>query len=509
MGVYENLINAPPRPPMNSSLLPMEIEARVHAFVDQESIVALTDKRGTIVYANDRFCEISGYDRTELEGQNHRLLKSGRHPPEFYKALWATVLGGRTWRGEICNRAKDGHLYWVETTIAPLRQQGLITHFLAIRTDITERKEALEVLAQQQKREEEDRRMAALGRMADGVLHDLGNVLTGVMGLALETDLEARDAALQEAISRMAQVIRTLRDYSTGRPSKPELFLLNPLVGCVSSLVRHRKGGPRNLSIVAHCDSTSGCQILGNEGQVFEVVLNLMVNAVEAVTTVPEPEIRVYTTWQDGRVALTIEDNGGGVPPAAVATLFEPYSSSKGRGRGVGLSVAKRIAVAHGGDLRLEHAGGDGAGACFRLELPARMSEEAPVGSVFTRGTGRRFVLVSEDNAEVQRLIEHAAAKLGLTTVSPGDAADLIGSAAKLRGAVAAAVIDSCDADAEQGAVACLRRLEPELPILLVSGTLGRRGERTTKWGDVAMLPKPFALDELVAVLKSTVTPRG
>ena len=482
----------------------MEIESLVHSLVDQESIIAITDKRGIIVYANDRFCEISGYDRHELEGQNHRMLKSGRHPPEFFRMLWATILGGRTWRGEICNRAKDGHCYWVETTITPLRQQGLITHFLAIRADITGWKEAQESLAEQQKREEEERRMAALGRMADGVMHDLGNVLTGVMGLAAETRMEARDAALQEAIGRMAQVIRTLRDYSTGRPAKPELFLLNPLLGCVGSLVRHRKGGPPNLAILAQCDATGGCQVLGSEGQIFEVVLNLMVNAVEAVAAVPEPEIRIYTAWQEERVVIMIEDNGGGVPPAAAATLFEPYSSSKGRGRGLGLSVAKRIALAHGGDLRLEHAGGDGAGACFRLELPARMTAEESGAPVSTRGSTRRFVLVSEDNPEVQQLIERAATQAGLTAIFPGDTADLLGLATKLHEAVAVAVIDSSDLHSEHGTVACLRRLAPAVPILLVSARLGGRGECTTRWGDVVMLPKPFDLEELAVAIKST-----
>ncbi len=473
----------------------------VHALVDQESIIAITDRKGAIVHANDRFCEISGFARNELLGQNHRLLKSGRHPVEFYKQLWATILGGRVWRGEICNRAKDGHLYWVETTIAPLRTEGLITHFLALRTDITARKTAEAELEEKQKRAEEERRMAALGRMADGVLHDLNNILTGVMGLAGETRSEERNAMLQESVGRMAQLTRTLRDYSTGRPARPEPFRLLPLVACACSLIRYRKGVPRNLALVDRHEPPDGCEVVGNEAQIFEVILNLAVNAAEAMAGVSVPELRVSTKFADGRVEVRFEDNGGGVPAAAVPTLFEPYASTKGRGRGLGLSVARRIAVAHGGTLELESPGGDGRGACFRLELPARsVAPEAappPVGA----GT-RRVVLVSEDDAEVRRLIENAAAVNDLSVMYPGDNADLVALAAKMGGVLAAAVVDSCEIDSDQGTVACLRQVSPSLPILLISATLSARGKRPTAWGEVDSLPKPFALGELAAALQ-------
>src|SRR5437660_6491051 len=151
--------------------------------LDESAIVDITDQRGTIKYVNDKFCKISKYTREELLGQDHRIINSTYHPKEFIRNLWTTIASGRVWRGEIRNRAKDGSIYWVDTTIVPfLNAEGKPYQYVAIRYDITERKLAEEQVLQQAGELQRAAQLSFVGELAAGLAHEIKNPLAGIQG---------------------------------------------------------------------------------------------------------------------------------------------------------------------------------------------------------------------------------------------------------------------------------------------------------------------------------------
>ncbi|MBI3048102.1 MAG: PAS domain S-box protein [Acidobacteria bacterium] len=338
--------------------------ADIKRALDHAAIVATTDVTGRITYANDKFCEISKYSREELLGQDHRIINSGYHPKAFMRDLWRTIAQGRVWDGEIRNRAKDGTLYWVDTTIVPfLDARGKPTQYISIRFDITARKAAEERLAQQAA-------LARLGQMAAVVAHEVRNPLAGIKG-AIQVMLSRRPASDPEApvmrdvvarIDALGDLIHDLMVFARPRPPQPTPVQVRPLlIEAASQLRRDPAGAALEVTIEGpDCTLTADAELLR------AAVLNLFLNAAQA--TSGRGRIAVTVARRDEQCVLSIRDSGPGIPLELRERVFEPFFTTKARGGGLGLPIARRTAELHGGTLTLTCP--EDGGCLFTLALP-------------------------------------------------------------------------------------------------------------------------------------------
>jgi len=340
--------------------------------LDQSAIVATTDVRGDITYVNDKFCEISKYSHDELIGRNHRILNSGQHPTEFFRELYRTIGQGRVWRGEIRNRAKDGSLYWVDTTVVPfVDERGHPYQYVAIRYDITERKESEAALREQAA-------LAQLGKMAAVVAHEVRNPLAGIRGALQVIGRRLADGSRERDIaSEIITRIDTLNDIVNdllqfARPRQPVLssFSAAQLVQETATLLRE---DPSVANIDIRVEQ-GNVMVPADREQLKLVLLNLLFNSAHAMQG--KGTIRVSTAERDGFIELRVVDEGPGIPPHVREHLFEPFFTTKHRGTGLGLATARRILDAHHGTIELDSPPAGGAAAIIRLPTQPQKVEK-------------------------------------------------------------------------------------------------------------------------------------
>lgn len=339
----------------------------IHYALNQSSIVAFTDARGTINQVNNKFCAISGYSREELIGQNHSILNSGYHPKAFFADLWKTIASGRVWKGEVRNRAKEGSYYWVDTTIIPfLGMDGKPYQYLAIRNDITERKKTEEALHRQDK-------LAAVGQLAAGVAHEIRNPLTSMKGYAEFLQLDENDSERQEFLDIILDEIERVNDIVEDFMvlAKPQIVNLEtknivPVVQNVLSLLEFEA---RKRNVHLHFDSKEEHILVScDENRLKQVFLNFLKNGMDAMPN--GGNLHVGVELREGEVQISIVDTGVGIPEDKLKRLGEPFYTTKKTGNGLGLMVSFKIIESHNGRILVESE--LNKGTSFSIVLPAK-----------------------------------------------------------------------------------------------------------------------------------------
>jgi PAS domain S-box-containing protein len=354
--------------------------------LDQSTIVAITDQRGIINYVNDEFCRISKYSRDELLGQDHRIINSGYHPKDFIRHLWTTIASGEVWKGDLKNRAKDGTIYWVDTTIVPfLNADGKPYQYVAIRHEITQLKLAEEKILQQTAELQRAAQLSLLGELAAGLAHEIKNPLAGIQGTVdilirrCEASDPAREAlkAIRHEVERIDGTVRALLDRARPRALSPAPTSLTDLVWRAVSIARSQaiSATARGHHVLVEFEPpTEDIQLLADGAQIEDAVLNLVINAVEAIEGEGKVEVSIRRIESeseaefDEEAVIEVSDNGSGISEQDLGRIFHPFFTTTKGGTGLGLPAVRRIVRAHGG--RVEVKSSFGTGSTFELYLP-------------------------------------------------------------------------------------------------------------------------------------------
>lgn len=391
----------------------LELRKLTLAIEQSGSIIEITDTAGVIQYVNPRFEEVTGYTAREMLGQDHSRLYSGEQDADFYRVLWDTIRSGQIWRGEFRNRRKDGTLYWESSTIAPVQDAtGQTTNYIAIKEDITARKEAEEAL--RRNAEQLAAQNAELDAFAHTVAHDLREPLGLVIGYArlLEQDYQALSYAdlstsiltLRRYSEKLDIIIRELLLLAKIRKEEvtPVPLAMGEIVqeACARfELVVKETGAHVNMPDLAEWPVA-----LGHAQWVEEVWANYISNALKYGGRPQDgisPHVELgYTILEAGSLGLDptldigqpasgnqqpvtsvqfwVRDNGPGLTSEAQAKLFAPFTrleQIRAQGHGLGLSIVRRIVEKLGGEVGVISAPGEGS--CFYFTLPAEKNYDS------------------------------------------------------------------------------------------------------------------------------------
>ncbi len=387
--------------------------------LDQHAIVAIADLQGIITFANDKFVEISGYSCEELLGQKH-ILKSGCHDTKFFRDIYRTIGSGGVWHGEICNRAKDGRIYWVNSTIVPFKgTDGKPKNYISIRTDITQRKQA--ELALQEAKEAAEAASRAKSEFLANMSHEIRTPMNGVIGMtslmldsALNDEQRGRALTIKHSAESLLGIINNILDLSKIEAGKLDLELLDFDLGALMddfAATLAFRAVEKGLEFICPACPVPNRSYRGDPGRIRQILTNLTGNALK-FTEQGEVAVRCEAvTEEKDRTLLRfmVTDTGIGLSAEQQERLFERFTQADNSttrqygGSGLGLSISKQLVEMMGGQIRVESTPGAGSTFQFTLDL-ARAKVQTPPRR--TEALHQQKVLAVDDNATNRQLLD-------------------------------------------------------------------------------------------------------
>ena len=359
-----------------------ELELTCEALMQSGCGALITDNSGVICYVNPKLCEITGYSREELLGNNPRMLQSGLTPRDTYLALWNSVSSGRSWRGVLKNRRKNGEAYWESISISPIKlDTGEISHFSAIVQDVTSEREQEALLGQIELESQQNLRYESMELLARGLAHDLNNCLTAVLVgadlIKVHADQPSKVREFAETISaageRSIACLRQAREFSGRTIAAREPIDLRELTK--RHLDQYDEMVGEKLLLSWESDGASATCV-GDPALIHEAIKELISNAIAAVDayacvtlatgTVPvvqaEPTELLLSCGIGGSPAAFVEirEQGKGMDEGTLLRAFDPFFSTKRGHKGLGLSSIVGTMRGHGGAIAILSAPGKG-----------------------------------------------------------------------------------------------------------------------------------------------------
>ena len=507
--------------------------------------IVITDTDGTIEFVNPHFTELTGYSAEEAIGQNPRVLKSGETPPEVFTELWSTITKGKTWEGNFVNKSKDGTLFREHAVIsALLDENGAITHYLAVKEDITERIKILEELVSSKNTAETA--TLAKSQFLATMSHEIRTPMNGVIGmtnLLLETELTDEQRGYAEIVNRSGEnllsLINDILDFSKIEAGRLDIeildFDLRTALEDTAELLTFR-AQEAGLELICHIDPNVPTHLKGDPGRLRQIITNLAGNAIKfthegevviraelVLSPLPNPpplrEGVLSSPQAGGRsgggedfcvIRFSVRDTGIGIPPSRLTAIFEPFTQADGSttrkygGTGLGLAICKQLTELMGGEIGIESEEGTGSTFWFTARFEKQSSGKQNLAALPHVDIKECRILVVDDNATNRKLL---AALLSHWGCSYELTADGVSALRHLRQAVAennpfrVILLDQEMPGMDGSEVGRQIKADPLLQstLMIMVTSLAQRGDAAVleKVGFAGYLPKPVRQSQL------------